>query len=92
MLHHPATATPATATDGSHILGLGFLVLLGLVWAIHPLAAAALALASLLYYFSLSPPLAAGMLLMAGAMLALLYALPPGLVWRLSAAVFAIAG
>jgi uncharacterized membrane protein YGL010W len=65
--------------------------LLGLVWAIHPLAAAALALASLLYYFSLSPPLAAGMLLMAGAMLALLYALPPGLVWRLSAAVFAIA-
>src|SRR5258708_73303 len=54
--------------------------LLGLIWSIHPLAAAAVVLASLLYYFRLSPSFAVGMLLMSGAMLAVLYALPPGLV------------
>ena len=67
------------------------LALLGLIWSLHPLAAAAVALASLLYYFSLSPPLAIGMLLMSGAMLAVLYALPSGLVLPLSIAVFVIA-
>ena len=65
--------------------------LLGLIWSIHPLAAAAVVLASLLYYFRLSPPLAIGMLLMSGAMLAVLYALPSGLVLPLSIAVFVIA-
>ena len=65
--------------------------LLGLIWSIHPLAAAAVVLASLLYYFRLSPSFAIGMLLMSGAMLAVLYALPPGLVLPLSIAVFVIA-
>jgi uncharacterized membrane protein YGL010W len=65
--------------------------LLGLLWAIHPWVALAAALAAMLYYFSLSTPLAIGMLLMAGAMLVLLYALPPGLVLPLSVSVFVIA-
>ncbi|HWW06393.1 DUF962 domain-containing protein [Collimonas sp.] len=65
--------------------------LLGLLWAIHPWLALAVALASMLYYFSLSAPLAFGMLLMSAAMLALLYVLPPGLVLPLSISVFVIA-
>ncbi|MDB5776901.1 MAG: hypothetical protein JWP38_3034 [Herbaspirillum sp.] len=65
--------------------------LLGLIWAIHPLLAAAVVLAALLYYFSLSPPFAIGMLLMSGTMLAVLHALPPGLVLPLSIAMFVVA-
>jgi uncharacterized membrane protein YGL010W len=65
--------------------------LLGLLWAIHPGVALAAALASMLYYFSLSVPFAIGMLLMSGAMLALLYVLPPALVLPLSVSVFVIA-
>ncbi|MEO6917853.1 MAG: Mpo1-like protein [Collimonas sp.] len=65
--------------------------LLGLLWAIHPLVAVAAALASLLHYFSLSAPLAIGMLLMSAAMLALLYVLPSHLVLPVSITVFVIA-
>jgi uncharacterized membrane protein YGL010W len=65
--------------------------LLGLLWAIQPWLALAAVLASMPYYFSLSVPLACGMLLMSGAMLALLYLLPPGLVLPLSVSVFVIA-
>ena len=48
--------------------------LLGLVWAIHPLAAVAVTVASLVYYFTLSKPFALGMLVMAAVMLAVLAA------------------
>ncbi|AMO98970.1 hypothetical protein CAter282_1068 [Collimonas arenae] len=65
--------------------------LLGLLWTIHPLVAVAAALASLLYYFSLSVPLAIGMLLMFGFMLALLYVLPPQWILPLSITVFVLA-
>jgi uncharacterized membrane protein YGL010W len=64
---------------------------LGLLWAIHPLAALALTLASLLYYFTLSTPFAIGMILMSGSMLALLYIMPPALVVPASVAIFVIA-
>jgi uncharacterized membrane protein YGL010W len=65
--------------------------LLGLVWAIHPLAALALTLASLWYYFKLSKPFAVGMLLMSAAMLAVLAALPERAVLPLSIAIFVLA-
>src|SRR4051812_14804357 len=39
--------------------------LLGIVWWIHPLAAVAVTLAALAYYVTLSPPFAAGMVVMA---------------------------
>ncbi|MES2126863.1 MAG: Mpo1-like protein [Pseudomonadota bacterium] len=65
--------------------------LLGLVWAVHPLAAVAVTIASLFYYLQLSRPFAVGMLVMAGAMLALLSALPPATVLPLSIAIFVLA-
>nr|WP_315402063.1 DUF962 domain-containing protein [uncultured Duganella sp.] len=65
--------------------------LLGLVWALHPLAAVAVAVASLVYYYTLSKPFALGMLLMAAAMLAVLAALPQQAVLPLSLAVFVLA-
>ena len=65
--------------------------LLGLLWAIHPWVALAGALAAMLYYFSLSVPLAVGMLLMSAAMLVLLYVLPPQWVLPLSITVFVLA-
>jgi uncharacterized membrane protein YGL010W len=65
--------------------------LLGLVWAIHPLLALALSLASLWYYFKLSKPFALGMLLMAALMLSLLAALPERTVLPLSIAIFVLA-
>ncbi|WP_211470136.1 DUF962 domain-containing protein [Collimonas humicola] len=65
--------------------------LLGLLWAIHPWVALAGALAAMLYYFSLSVPFALGMLLMSGAMLALLYVLPAQWVLPLSITVFVLA-
>lgn len=67
------------------------LSVLGLLWAIHPLVAVVLALASLAYYFKLSASFGFGMALMSGAMLAVLYALPQMLVLPLSIAVFVIA-
>ncbi len=65
--------------------------LLGLVWAIHPLAAVAVAVASLCYYFTLSRPFALGMLLMAAVMLAVLAALPQPAVLPLSLGIFVLA-
>jgi uncharacterized membrane protein YGL010W len=65
--------------------------LLGLVWAIHPLAAVAVTLVSLVYYFTLSPPFAIGMLLMAAVMLGLLSLMPGPTVLPLSIAIFVLA-
>ena len=65
--------------------------LLGLVWAIHPLAAVAVTVAALVYYFTLSRPFALGMLVMAAVMLAILAALPPQAVLPLSLAIFVLA-
>ena len=65
--------------------------LLGLLWAVHPLAAVAVTIASLAYYLQLSKPFAVGMLLMSAAMLALLSALPPATILPLSIAIFVLA-
>ena len=64
---------------------------LGLLWAAHPGTALAASLAALAYYFLLSVPFALGMVLMLGAMLALLYALPAAAVLPLSLAIFVLA-
>lgn len=64
---------------------------LGLLWSIHPWAAVAASTLSLLYYCKLSIPFAAGMLLMAGSMLGLLYSLPPATILPICAAVFVLA-
>lgn len=64
---------------------------LGLIWALHPLAALAVTLVSLAYYFRLSVSFAFGMLLMAGAMLWLLSVLPQAQILPLSLAVFVMA-
>jgi uncharacterized membrane protein YGL010W len=67
------------------------LSLLGLVWAIHPLLALGGVLISLIYYATLSVPLAFGMVLMSCLMLWLLSILPQGYVLQISAAVFVVA-
>lgn len=65
--------------------------LLGIVWWIHPLAAVAVTLASLWYYFQLSKPFAIGMLAMSAFMLGLLSLMPPATVLPLSIAIFVLA-
>ena len=65
--------------------------LLGIVWWVHPLAAMAVSLAALWYYFQLSRPFAIGMLVMTLLMLGLLRALPPATVLPLSIAIFVLA-
>jgi uncharacterized membrane protein YGL010W len=65
--------------------------LLGLVWSVHPLAAVAVVVASLVYYFTLSPPFAVGMLAMSALMLGLLSLLPQQAVLPLSIAIFVLA-
>lgn len=65
--------------------------LLGMLWAAHPYLAVGLTVLSLLYYFTLSVPFAIGMIVMSGAMLAALYALPQNVVLPLSVAVFIVA-
>jgi uncharacterized membrane protein YGL010W len=65
--------------------------LLGLIWAIHPLLATALVVASMVYYFQLSRNFALGMLLMSAVMLTVLAALPPGAVLPLSIVIFVLA-
>ena len=65
--------------------------IVGLLWAVHPLAAIVATAASQLYYFRLSAPFAIGMLLMIVAFLASFSALPPGLVLPLAAGVFVVA-
>lgn len=64
---------------------------MGLAWAVHPLLAVAMTGAALLYYLSLSLPMAIGMALMTGAMLWLLSLLPQDLIWQISLAVFVLA-
>ncbi len=65
--------------------------LLGLVWAIHPLAAVAVAVASLVYYFQLSRPFGVGMLIMAAFFLGLLNLMPQQAVLPMSIAIFVLA-
>ncbi len=65
--------------------------LLGLLWAVQPLVAVGLVVASLLYYLTLSASFALGMLLMSGAMLGILAWLPQAWVWQVSLAVFVLA-
>jgi uncharacterized membrane protein YGL010W len=64
---------------------------MALLWAIHPLVAVAAALVSLAYYVTLSVRFALGMFVMFGAMAAILYALPRGLVLPVAAIVFVVA-
>jgi uncharacterized membrane protein YGL010W len=82
-----------TVNEIIHIVCIPAIVfsLLGLVWAVHPLAAVGLALVSMAYYFMLSVPFALGMALMSGAMLWVLWLVPQDLVWQVSIAVFVIA-
>jgi uncharacterized membrane protein YGL010W len=65
--------------------------LLGIIWWIHPLAAVAVSVLSLGYYFRLSKPFAAGMLAMSVLMLGLLSLMPPATVLPLSLAIFVLA-
>jgi uncharacterized membrane protein YGL010W len=65
--------------------------LLGLLWALHPVVAIVVSLASLVYYFSLSRQFGIGMLVMSAIMLGILSALPPGAVLPLSIAIFVLA-
>lgn len=65
--------------------------LLGIVWWVHPLAAVAVTVGSLIYYFQLSKAFALGMLVMAAIMLALLSLIPPQAVLPLSIAIFVLA-
>lgn len=65
--------------------------LLGLLWAVHPFVAAGLSVASLLYYMTLSRPMALGMGLMSALMLWLLSLMPQQQIWQTSLVVFVIA-
>lgn len=65
--------------------------LLGILWWIHPLVALGAVVASLAYYWKLSRPFMAGMLLMALLMLGVLAALPPITVLPLCIAIFVLA-
>lgn len=65
--------------------------LLGLLWAIHPLAAVAVTVAALVYYIKLSPPFAVGMGVMSALMLGLLSMMPGQAVLPLSIAIFVLA-
>ncbi|WP_151446005.1 Mpo1 family 2-hydroxy fatty acid dioxygenase [Lacisediminimonas profundi] len=64
---------------------------LGLVWAIHPWAAAGLVAVSMIYYFSLSVPFAFGMAVMSGLFLAVLNLMPATMVLPVSLTVFVVA-
>jgi uncharacterized membrane protein YGL010W len=76
-----------------HIVCVPLIVfsLLGIIWAVHPIAAVLVVAASLWYYYQLSKPFALGMLAMSGVMLALLSLLPPATVLALSIAIFVLA-
>ena len=64
---------------------------LGMLWCLHPLAALAAAVLSLIYYVSLSMPMAFGMLLMSSAMLWILELAPQAFILPGSVAIFVIA-
>jgi uncharacterized membrane protein YGL010W len=63
----------------------------GLIWAIHPLAALGATILSLIYYATLSAQFAIGMLAMSGIFLWLLSMLPQDMILQISFAVFVIA-
>jgi uncharacterized membrane protein YGL010W len=65
--------------------------LLGLLWAAHPAAAFVTAGLALVYYTRLSIPFAIGMLLMTGAMLAVLALTPSSLLLTMSIVIFVVA-
>lgn len=65
--------------------------LLGILWALHPIVALLVAAAALAYYVTLSRAFAAGMGVMAGAMLLVLAMLPNGTVLPTSIGVFVAA-
>jgi uncharacterized membrane protein YGL010W len=65
--------------------------LLGILWALHPIVALLVAAAALAYYVTLSRAFAAGMGVMAGAMLLVLAMLPDGTVLPTSIGVFVAA-
>ncbi len=65
--------------------------LLGMLWWMHPLVAVAVVAASMAYYWKLSRPFAAGMLVMALVMLGVLAALPPITVLPLTIMIFVLA-
>jgi len=65
--------------------------LLGLMWSLHPLLPALMALASLAYYLWLSRPFAIGMVLMTAAMLGVLALIPDAQRFTVSLAVFVLA-
>jgi uncharacterized membrane protein YGL010W len=67
------------------------LSLLGILWWVHPAIAVLAVVASLAYYWKLSRPFAAGMLVMALLMLGVIAALPPITVLPLSIAIFVLA-
>ena len=67
------------------------LSLLGILWWVHPAVAVLTVVASLAYYWKLSRPFAAGMLVMALLMLGIIAALPPITVLPLSIAIFVLA-
>lgn len=65
--------------------------LIGLLWAIHPLLAVVAAALSQVYYFRLSAPFAAGMLLMTVLFMASFAAVPPDWLLPLAGGVFVVA-
>lgn len=67
------------------------LSLLGMLWWVHPLLAVAVVVASLAYYWKLSRPFAAGMLVMSLVMLGIIAALPPIAVLPLCIVIFVLA-
>lgn len=76
-----------------HIVCVPLIVfsLLGLLWSVHPSVALLGNILALYYYYKLSRPFAAGMLLMLAAMLGLLMLMPPLTILPVSLALFVLA-
>ncbi|WP_332859715.1 DUF962 domain-containing protein [Janthinobacterium svalbardensis] len=76
-----------------HIVCVPLIVfsLLGLLWSAHPSVALLGSILALYYYYKLSRPFAAGMLLMLAIMLGLLLLMPPLTILPVSLALFVLA-
>jgi uncharacterized membrane protein YGL010W len=76
-----------------HIVCVPLIVfsLLGLLWSAHPSVALLGSILALYYYYKLSRPFAAGMLVMLAAMLGLLLLMPPLTILPVSLALFVLA-
>ena len=76
-----------------HIVCVPLIVfsLLGLLWSVHASVALLGSIVALYYYYRLSPPFAAGMLLMLAVMLGALLAMPAMTVLPVSLALFVLA-